>query len=609
MAASLQASLLGAEASFEGLTKNRKLTYIAGLRYKTNQYILSGLETKGDYKPTFLDIQGQLTYQLSKKIMLSALGYYSSNSYNLIPETRSTNFGTIQEAYRLTIYFDGQELDKYKMYLGAFTVDYTINPSVNLKFIVSGFETNESETFDVRGQYWIGKLENAFGDEEFGNVTEVQGVGTFMDHARNFLNAGVISAEHKGSWKKGKSFVLWGFKYQHEEVDDHLTEWELIDSAGFSLPNPPTNIGGITDPKAMLELKDYLKTDISLTTNRVMGYFQNTWDLLGGGRDLSITAGVRFHYWDYNRQFLFSPRASIAYKPMWQRVTVFRLQAGYYFQPPFYKELRDLDGNLNPDIRAQKSIHVVAGMDLNFFAWGRPFLFTTEAYYKYLDDLIPYYVDNVRIRYVAENVAHGYATGMDFKVNGEFIEGTESWASLSFLWTKEDVEGDFYYDYYNAEGVKIIPGFTPDQVVADSVRVEPGYIPRPTDQRVNFSLFFQDYLPLIPSFKANLTLVFGSGLPFGPPDAPLYKRTYRYPPYRRVDLGFSKLLIGEKTKFKSKNPLRFIDDAWLSLEVFNLFAISNTVSYIWVTDVNGRQYAVPNYLTPRLVNLKLIVDF
>ena len=340
-----------------------------------------------------------------------------------------------------------------------------------------------------------------------------------------------------------------------------------------------------------------------------MGHIQNTWDLLGDGRDLSITAGIRFHYWDYNGQFLLSPRASIAYKPLWQRDVVFRFSTGYYYQPPFYKELRDLEGELNPDIRAQKSIHFVAGMDINFLAWGRPFKFTTEAYYKYLDDLIPYIVDNVRIRYLAENNAHGYATGIDFKVNGEFIQGTESWMSLSFLKTEEDIEDDYYYDYYNESGEKIIPGYTLDQTPTDSVRYEPGYIPRPSDQRVSFAIFFQDYLPLIPTLKAHLTLIFGTGLPFGAPDSPRYTHTLRYPPYRRVDLGFSKLLIGEKTTFKDKNPLRYIDNAWISLEVFNLLQISNTVSYIWVKDINNRQYAVPNYLTPRQLNLKLIVEF
>jgi hypothetical protein len=608
IASSFMISLLGADAHVEGLTKNKKFTYLTGVRYKTTEYILNGLETKGSYRPNFLDVQGVLTYELNKKIQFSALGYYSRNSYKLVPESRQTNFGTIQEAYRLNVYFDGQEVDEYKMYMGAFTVDYKPKPELMMKFIFSGYNTKESETFDVIGQYWIGKLENAFGDEEFGNVTEVQGVGAFMDHARNFLDAGVATTEYKGSYIRNKSFYNWGLRYQHENVEDRLSEWELIDSAGYSLPNPPVIIGGITDPKLPLELEYAVRTNVKLSTNRLMGYVQNTWDLLGEGRDLSVTAGLRFHYWDYNGQFLLSPRASIAYKPLWQRDFVFRFSTGYYYQPPFYKELRDLEGNLNPDIRAQKSIHFIAGMDINFLAWGRPFKFTTEAYYKYLDDLIPYIVDNVRIRYTAENMAHGYATGIDFKINGEFIKNTESWMSLSFLKTMQDVEGDYYYDYYNESGEKIIRGYTLDQTAVDSVPHYPGYIPRPSDQRLSFAIFFQDYLPLVPTLKVHLTLIFGTGLPFGPPDSPLYKHTLRYPPYRRVDIGFSKLLIGEKTKFKDKNPLRYIDNAWISLEIFNLLQISNTVSYIWIKDINNREYAVPNYLTPRQLNIKLIVE-
>jgi len=608
-AASVQLSLLGAQGHVEGLTKNEKLTFLAGIRYKTNQYILNGLETEGSYKPNFVDVQGVVTYDLTKKLQFSVLGYYSRNSYLLVPESRQTNFGTIQEAYRLDIYFDGQEVDQYRMSLGAFSVDYKPRPDLMMKFIVSGFKTRESETFDIRGQYWIGKLENSFGDEEFGNVTEVQGVGTFMEHARNYLDAGVISTVYKGSYLWKGNFLNWGLKYQHETVDDQLNEWELVDSAGYIIPNPPVNIGGITDPKSDLELQYAVRTNENLTSNRLMGHIQNTWDLLGEGRELSVTAGLRFHYWDYNGQFLLSPRASIAYKPLWQRDVVFRFSTGYYYQPPFYKELRDLQGNLNPDIRAQKSIHFVAGTDINFLAWGRPFKFTTEVYYKYLDDLIPYIIDNVRIRYLAENNAHGYATGIDFKINGEFIKGTESWMSLSFLKTEEDIEDDYYYEYYNENGQRIIPGYSLDQTPVDSIRYEPGYIPRPTDQRVSFAIFFQDYLPLIPSLKAHLTLIFGTGLPFGAPDSPKYTHTLRFPPYRRVDLGFSKLLIGEKTQFKDKNPLGYIDNAWISFEVFNLFQIANTVSYIWVKDINNREYAVPNYLTPRQINLKLTVEF
>lgn len=607
-AASVQLSLLGAEGHIEGISKNKRFTLLAGARYKTNQYVLKGLETKGSYKPNFVDVQGVITYDITENVQLSVLGYYSRNSYLLVPETRQTNFGTIQEAYRLMIYFDGQEVDRYRMYLGAATIDYKPNSRLLMKFIVSGFNTRESETFDVRGQYWIGKLENAMGNEQFGNVTEVEGVGTYMDHARNYLDAGVISTEYKGSYIWGKNVANWGLKYQHEEVSDQLSEWDLVDSAGYSLPNPTVNIGGITDPKQPLVLDDAIKTDVTLSTNRIMGHLQNTWDLLSDGRDLNVTAGIRFHYWDYNKQFLVSPRASIAYKPLWKRDVIFRFSAGYYYQPPFYKELRDLEGNLNPDVMAQKSIHFVAGVDINFLAWKRPFKFTTEAYYKYLDNLIPYIVDNVRIRYLGDNLAKGYATGIDFKINGEFIEGTESWMSLSLMKTEQDIKNDYYYDYYNESGEKIIPGYSADQVAVDSIRHEPGYIPRPSDQRVSFAIFFQDYLPLIPSMKANITLVFGTGLPFGPPDAPLYKHTLRYPPYRRVDIGFSKLLVGEKTKFGDKNPLRYIDNAWISLEVFNLFGISNTVSYIWVKDINNREYAVPNYLTPRQLNLKLIVE-
>jgi hypothetical protein len=607
-AASFQVSLLGAEAHIEGLTKDKKLTVLAGVRYKTTQYILKAMDTKGSYRPNFVDIQGVVTYDLNRKLQFSALGYYSRNSYQLTPESRQTNFGTIQEAYRLNIYFDGQEVDKYRMYLGAFSLDYKPSPQLVMKFIISGFNTRESETFDVRGQYWIGKLENAFGNEDFGNVTEVQGVGTFMEHARNYLDADVVSAEYKGSFQYKKQILNWGLKYQHENVEDNLSEWELIDSAGYSMPNPPVNIGGITDPKQPLELADVIKSGSIFSTNRLMGHLQDTWDVINEGQNLSITAGIRFNYWDYNGQLLLSPRASIAYKPLWERDVVFRFSTGYYFQPPFYKELIDMEGNVHSDVKAQESIHFVAGVDINFLAWGRPFKFTTEAYYKYLDHINPYVVDNVRIRYYADNIAHGYATGIDFKVNGEFIKGTESWMSLSFMKTMQDIEGDFYYDYYNAEGEKIIKGYTPDQVVVDSIRFEPGYIPRPSDQRVSFAIFFQDYLPMIPTLKAYLTLIFGTGLPFGPPDSPLYKHTLRYPPYRRVDLGFSKLLIGPKTKFKDKNPLRYIDNAWISLEVFNLFQISNTVSYIWVKDINNRQYAVPNYLTPRQLNLKLTVE-
>jgi len=606
-AGSAQASLLGAQAHVEGASGNRRFSYLGGVRYKTNQYILKGLETEGEYNPNFVDVQGLLTYELTEKLELSFLGYYSRNVYNLIPESRQTNFGTLTEAYRLQVYFDGQEEDRYEIYLGALTLDYRVNDVLNLKFITSAFRSQESETFDITAQYWIGKLETAQASEEFGNVVEVQGVGGNMTHARNYLDAAVINLEHRGSWSQGPNYFQWGLRYQREYIDDMLSEWEVVDSAGFSLPHPTNNIGG-PGKGTPFEIFSSVKSSASFGSNRISGFVQDTWNLLQNGRTLSLSAGVRFQYWDYNGDATLSPRITLSYRPDWKRDIVFRFSTGYYHQPPFYKELRDLEGKLHK-VGAQKSIHFVAGTDYLFFAWGRPFKFVAEAYYKYLDNLNPYIVDNVRIRYYATNNSHGYAAGMDFRVNGEFIKGIESWASLSILKTEEDIEDDFYYDYYNESGEKIIPGYTVDNVPTDSVINYPGFIPRPTDQRVSFSLFFQDYLPSNPTWGMSLTLLFGSGLPFGAPDSPKYTHTKRMPPYRRVDIGFSKQLITEKTEFKQKNPLRVFKSAWINLEVLNLFQTNNTVSYTWVRDVNNRQYAVPNYLTPRQVNLRLLVEF
>ncbi len=608
-AGSAQASLLGAQAHVEGLSKNTRFTYLAGARYKTTQYILKSLDTKGDYKPNFVDVQSLFTYDITEKLELSFLGYYSRNSYQLIPQSRETNFGTFNEAYRLNIYFDGQEIDNYKTYLGALTLNYKTSENLYLKFIASTFQTLESETFDIRGQYWIGKLESDQSNGQFGKVVDVQGIGTFLDHARNYMQGTVMNIEHKGTWSKNINYLQWGLKYQHEIIHDKLNEWEVHDSAGYSLPNPLTVIGELNFPPQPFDIYSAVKTKADISSNRYTGFVQNTWDLDGNAKKITVNAGLRFNYWDYNKQFLLSPRASVSFKPDWKKDILFRFSTGYYYQPPFYKELRNLEGQINPNLKAQRSIHFVLGSDWNFIAWNRPFKFITEIYYKKLDNLIPYIVDNVRIRYLAKNMAHGYATGIDFKVNGEFIKGIESWASLSVMKTQQDIEGDYYYNYYNAEGKKIIPGYTTDNVAVDSMIVHPGYIPRPTDQRVNFSLFFQDYLPSNPSYKMHLTLIFGTGLPFGAPNSPLYEHTLRFPPYRRVDIGFSKLLIGEKSKFREKNPLRYIKNAWITLEVFNLLGVNNTVSYIWVTDITNRQYAVPNYLTYRQLNLRLILDF
>ncbi|MDP6908901.1 MAG: hypothetical protein QF371_05305, partial [Flavobacteriales bacterium] len=324
-----------------------------------------------------------------------------------------------------------------------------------------------------------------------------------------------------------------------------------------------------------------------------------------------LTAGARFHYWDVNKQFIATPRVNYSFDPKWNKADmVFRASGGMYYQPPFYRELRDLNGNPNTNVRAQQSYHAVVGMDWNFKAWRRPFKLVAEVYYKYQNDLVTYEIDNVRIRYYANNNSRGYATGLDLKVNGEFVKGIESWASMSVMTVQEDILDDFYYDYYNSDGEQIRYGITENTVATDSIKREPGYIPRPTDQRVNFSLYFQDYVPKLPQLKMHLNLVFGTGMPFGPPDFVRYKDTLRIPPYRRVDIGFSYLVLGEKKRFVGpKNPLKYFKSIWISFEVFNLLGTNNTLSYLWISDITNRQYAVPNYLTSRRINAKIVMKF
>jgi len=601
-------SLLGASLHLEGTTKDRKFTYLTGFRYKTNQYLLNSLETKGDYKPVFLDLQALLTYNVSKKVEISFLGNLASNKYQLAPQSRETDFGTVQQAQRLTIYFEGQEVDNYVNYLGGVTTTYKPNKKTQLKFIVSGYNSKESETYDILGQYWIGRVETNFGSENYGEVVETQGVGSYLNHARNYLDVRVFNIAHKGSAVRGNQFLQWGVKYQREFIDDEMNEWILIDSAGYSLPHPP-DTPGETAQQEPFEIYDLIRTSANINSNRYTGFVQNSWTIGIDSSEFTITAGIRANYWDYNNQMVVSPRATASYKPNWKRDLLFRLSAGWYYQPPFYRELKDLDGTINSNQKAQASFQVVGAMDWNIKFWNRPFKFTTEVYYKSLNKLIPYQVDNVRIRYYAFDQSKGFASGIDFKINGEFVKGIESWASLSIMGTQEDIIGDYYYDYYE-DGVKV--GSGPEESTdseINNVKIEPGYIPRPTDQRVNFSIFFQDYLPMNPTYKMSLTLVFGSSLPFGPPQSPKYKHTLRMPPYRRVDIGFSKELIGEHSRFSAKNPFRVFKSMWITAEILNLLQVNNTVSYIWVTDVYGRQYAVPNYLTPRQLNIKLAARF
>ncbi|MEI6888819.1 MAG: TonB-dependent receptor [Bacteroidales bacterium] len=573
-AGSFDVSLLGADAHLEGKI-GKKLSYLLGVRYKSYSYFLKALDTKGSYKPRFFDVQGMVYYDISKKWELSVFGSFTNNSYKLIPQTQETSFGTLSEAYKIKIFFDGTELDRYQSWLASATLTFKPMENMRLKLIASVFQTHEAQTFDISGEYWLGRLETMSNDA--GQVTEILGVGSYLNHARDYLNGTIFNLEHRGNWEKGKSQMVWGLKYQHDFFTYVMNEWELQDSAGYSLPHPPDSLGSTNPPHSELFLTNVIWANNNISSNTLDAFAQNTWTFKNTSNDIGLTAGLRAIYYDYNGQFLLNPRINISLKPHWSKDVVFRLSGGMYSQPPTFREMTDLGGQIVKGLKAQNSYQAVLGTDLYFNFWKRPFKFVTEVYYKYIQDLIPYEIDNMRIRYYGTNDAHGYAYGIDFRINGEFVKGAESWASLSFMKTEEYFQGS--------------------------------WIPRPTDQRMNLAVFFQDYIPGFPTWKVALTLVYGTGLPFGPPDSPPASQTLRMPPYRRVDIGLSKQLIGEKTHFGPKNPFRVFNSMWIGLDVFNLLNLNNTISYQWITDIQGKQYAVPNYLTPRLFNLKLVAGF
>jgi hypothetical protein len=576
-AGSFDISMLGASAHLEG-TISKKISYLIGARYKSNSYFLKGLDTKGDYKPRYYDVQALINYDISSKWELSVLGTFSDNSFKLIPQTQTTTFGDFFNPYKIMIFFDGQEVDHYQNWMSAATLTFKPNSKLRLRLISSIYQTTESETYDISAEYWIGAVEPPTTIQGgSGNVTEILGVGSYLNHARNYLDGTVFNFEHRGNYESGNSSLQWGVKYQHEFFQYVVNEWQLQDSAGYSLPRPLDSIGSQNPPHTSLPLFNAIKNNSEESSSRYSAFLQDTWTFKNEKNDIALTAGLRSMYWDFNQQFLLDPRVNLSFKPHWKRDVIFRVSGGYYSQPPSFRELTDLEGNIVSGLKAQRAIQVVAGSDLYFNLWDRPFKFVGEAYYKYINNLIPYTIDNLKIRYYGNNNAFGYATGVDLRVNGEFVKGVESWASLSIMKTEQNVNGD--------------------------------WIPRPTDQRITLSIFFQDYIPHYPTWRMNLTLFYGTGLPFGAPNTPLSQQTMRMPPYRRVDIGLSKQIIGSNTKFSKKNPFRVFNSMWIALDIFNLLQITNTVSYLWITDINNHQYAVPNYLTPRQFNLKLEAAF
>lgn len=591
--ATIQAGMLGVNLHLEDALFKNRFKYVIGFRYKSNNYILSSLDTKGDYKPNFLDFQSYLTYDVSEKFEINLMATYSDNNYMVVPQNRQTTFGHVQEAKQLNVYFDGQESTRFRVASGAMIFNFKPNHNSYYKLIASTYHTQESERFDIIGQYYLGEIEADMSDPNFGQVVNTVGVGSFMNHARNQLEATVITGEiksriylpSKNPYSRNNMSISWGARYQREIIDDKLDEWNLLDSSGYLLPyqGPYDTIP--------IEFQGVHKSKVNLSSNRVLAYYQHSFEWYVDSHKISLTAGVRGQYWDLNNEFLFSPRVQLAWQPHWKADLVFRLAGGIYYQAPFYRELRDLSGNIHTDVKAQRSIHAVLGVDYNFKIWNRPFRFITELYYKNLDNLNPYEIDNVRIRYYAANNAHGYAAGIDMKLAGELVEGLESWIMMSVMGTAEDIEGDSYVDN-------------------NGNTVYPGYIPRPTDQRFTFGMFFQDHIPKYKPIRVHLNFLFGSALPFGPPNDNRYSDTLRTSFYRRVDIGFSYAILQPDRKFKKpKSFMHHFKTLWVAFEVFNIFDINNTISYLWIRDISNRQYAVPNYLTPRLFNLRVVAKF
>lgn len=578
-------SLLGASA-YLGTAGNR-FTQMHGIRYKTSKYLLGTLDTKGSYKPDFIDYQTYLTYQISPRVEINFLGNFSRNNYTFIPDSQSTAFGTFNMAEKLNVYYEGQEKDLFQTAFGALSLLFRPKENLKLSITTSTFSTNENETYDITGNYVLGELK--MGDTGETEEGEKLGVGTYHEHARNRLKATVANISHSGEYIRSGHTLKWGVNLQREIISDKINEWEWRDSAGYSMP--------YTDDK-VVDLFYNMKSTQKLDSRRTSAYIQDTYRWDTEHALYALTGGLRASHWSYNREFLLSPRASVSILPHWDKDFSFRLATGVYYQSPFYKELRDtvsdalgnVTVHLNPNLKAQRSLHLVLGGD-HYFRWlGRPFKFTTEAYLKLADRVTTYSVDNVRIRYSGQNDAKAYTAGVDFKLFGELVPGTDSWINFSLMRSREDVLNDFYTD---KEGNKVYPG----------------WISRPNEARYSLSMLLSDYLPNNPKYKLYLKTIFSDGLPVGPPRSPRYMADrFRLRDYKRVDIGASRVIVNGSDRIMNKRWMKNIASIWLNLEVFNLFDFKNENSIYWVSDIYGYQHGSPNYLTGRQFNLKLMVD-
>jgi hypothetical protein len=558
------ASMLGGNVYMGSVSGN--FSQITGLRYKRGTTLLSTLDTKGDYNPSVIDFQTLMNYQFTPQLNLSFLGNYSENSYDFNPSLRETNYGTMDNPRKFRVYYDGMEKDRFRTLFGASTLTYDISEYANVALQVSGFQSWEEETHDITGEYWIS---NVLEDND-----ENIGTGLFHQHARNFLNAQVLNASLVGNLGINQHSIRWSLGIQKENIRDRLNEWELRDSMGFSLPHNPE----------ILKVFSNLYSQNTIESSRFSGYIQDTYKFNTEHGLFSLTAGVRGSYWSYNDEFIFSPRASLGFVPSNVRNFTFRFATGVYYQSPFYKEFRKTQTNeqgddyivLNQDIKSQRSIHFILGSDYTFRVDYRPFKFTTELYYKKLDNLVPYTVDNVRVWYYGENVSHGYATGIDTKLFGQLVPGTDSWLGFSLMQAKQYIDGE--------------------------------KVSMPTDQLYNFTFYYTDVMPKYDKIQFNLRAIWAVGLPFSVPEYE-YKSGLRAPAYRRVDVGMTYRLWGENNRYQRDSFWNNFKTIWVGVDVFNLLDIKNVSSYSWFTDINGYKNAIPDKLTGRQFNFKLGAEF
>ena len=561
--ANVQASLLGGSVFFGYASKNQKFTMSHGLRYKTTRYLLGSLETKGEYRPNFLDYQTYITYQPNQRWNIDFIGNISENHYNFTPSDRETSFGTMKDVKHFKVYFDGQERDIFRTLFGTLRIQRVLTPNTKISLLASAFHTKEQETYDIQGQYWLDDTQ----------TQENLGVGTYMEHARNYLTADVQSIKLMANHKMKQHEIEAGVTMKFEKIEEKAREYEMRDSSGYSIPHSANR----------LDLIYSLASKNSMSSTRIEGYAQDTYRFSTKGEKpwhITLNYGIRIANWSYNKETIVSPRVSIAAIPSFNEDMTFRFSTGLYYQAPFYKELRDtstVNGltivTLNQRIKSQQSIHFVGAFDYRFRMIDRPFRFSAEAYYKLMSNLVPYNVQNMKIVYYGENLAKGHAFGLDLKLYGEFVPGTDSWLTFSLMSTKQKINGVS--------------------------------VPMPTDQRYGVNLHFTDYFPGSERWKMTLKLAFADGLPFGAPHRGLEYQQYRAPAYKRADIGMSFLAMGKAdVKPSFKHPR-----IWVGLEGLNIFGISNVNSYYWVTDVNNYQYAVPNYLTGRQINGRVLVEF